>query len=63
VAARQQLNSLAAISVNLLHDLYLEPGSYEWLRARKPVAKAGPSIYIYDLRATTPDRGGGRRSE
>ena len=63
VAARQQLNSLVAISVNLLHDLYLEPGSYEWLRARKPVAKAGESIYIYDLRATTPDRGAGRRSE
>jgi hypothetical protein len=41
---------VAAISVNLLHDLYLEPGTYAWLRARAPIGRAGYSIVLYDLR-------------
>jgi 4-amino-4-deoxy-L-arabinose transferase-like glycosyltransferase len=63
VAERQRLNSLVAISATVLHDLYLEPGSFAWLRARQPVAKAGQSIYIYDLRTSAPDKAGRFRSE
>ncbi|MCL5744999.1 MAG: glycosyltransferase family 39 protein [Acidobacteria bacterium] len=50
VAVREQPNCLAAISATLLHDVYLKPGDFAWLRARKPVARVGYSIYVYDLR-------------
>jgi 4-amino-4-deoxy-L-arabinose transferase-like glycosyltransferase len=43
-------NCLAAISLTMLHDLYLPPGSYSWLRRLRPAARVGYSIWIYDLR-------------
>ena len=47
---RQRMNCIGAISVTLLHDLYIKKGSYEWLRARTPMGTLGNSIYLYDLR-------------
>jgi hypothetical protein len=46
----QSRGCVGAISANLLHDLYLEPGTYAWLRAKKPIGRAGYSIFLYDLR-------------
>ena len=43
-------NCLAAVSVNLLHGLYVEPGAYNWLREQEPIARIGHSIHVYDLR-------------
>lgn len=48
--ARERVNCVGAISVTLLHDVYLKKGSYEWLRARTPMGTLGNSIYLYDLR-------------
>jgi hypothetical protein len=39
-----------AVSVNHLVGLYNSPGDFAWLRDRRPVAKAGKSIWVYDLR-------------
>lgn len=50
IEARKELNCVAAISVTPLHDLYLPPGSYAWVRQLTPMARIGQSIYIYDLR-------------
>jgi hypothetical protein len=47
---RARLNCIAAISVTLLHDIYIQPGSYQWLREMRPIGHAGWSIYLYDLR-------------
>ncbi len=47
---RRSVDCVAAISVSLLNDLYLPPGSYAWLRQRQPDAKIGHSIYVFDLR-------------
>lgn len=47
---RERADCIGAISVTLLHDLYIEPGSYEWLRQKKPIGLVGSSIYLYDLR-------------
>jgi hypothetical protein len=47
---RQNLNCVAAISVTNLYGLYVPPDAYAWLRALKPAAKIGWSIYVYDLR-------------
>jgi hypothetical protein len=47
---RERMDCIGAISVTLLHDLYIPPGSYEWLRRRTPLGTVGNSIYIYDLR-------------
>jgi hypothetical protein len=44
------LNCIAAISVTSLHDIYQQPGNYEWLRRRTPMGKVGYSIYLFDLR-------------
>lgn len=46
----ERMNCIGAISVTLLHDLYIRPGSYEWLRQRTPIGMAGSSVYLYDLR-------------
>jgi len=46
---RQDMDCMAAISVTLLYELYEAPGSFTWLRARKPVDRVG-SIWIYDVR-------------
>lgn len=45
-----RMDCIGAISVTLLHELYIKPGSYEWLRRRTPLGTVGNSIYIYDLR-------------
>ena len=50
IEARKQLDCVAAISVTPLHDVYVAPGSYAWVRQLKPMAKIGQSIYVYDLR-------------
>ena len=47
---RERLDCIGAISVTLLQDLYIRPGSYEWLRQRTPLGTVGSSIYLYDLR-------------
>jgi len=41
---------VSAISMNLLLGLYVEPGSYDWLRGLRPDAVIGHSIRVYDLR-------------
>jgi hypothetical protein len=49
-AERARRDCVAAISATLLHDVYLEPGAYRWLRQMRPSGHAGWSIYLYDLR-------------
>lgn len=46
----EEMDCIGAISVTLLHDLYMDKGDYEWLRKRKPFGMVGTSIYLYDLR-------------
>ncbi len=50
---KPDLNCLAAISVNLVHGLYLPPGSFEWIAKHRPTGNIGHSIYLYDLRKPT----------
>ncbi len=50
VEQRRNVDCVAAISVTLLYDVYIKPGTYQWLRELTPVAKVGYSIYVYDLR-------------
>ena len=47
---RRNLDCIAAVSVTLLRDVYVEPGSYQWLRELEPDERVGHSIYVYDLR-------------
>ncbi len=50
-ADREKVDCIAAISLTPLNDLYLPPGyDFSWLRNLSPIAKAGESIWIYDLR-------------
>jgi hypothetical protein len=44
------MDCMAAISVNLLYGLYTDAGAFSWLRDRRPLARVGGSIYVYDLR-------------
>lgn len=39
----------AAISVTLLQGVYHKREWYSWLRERKPLARVGESIYVYDV--------------
>lgn len=39
----------AAISVTLLQGVYHKREWYTWLRERKPIARVGESIYVYDV--------------
>jgi 4-amino-4-deoxy-L-arabinose transferase-like glycosyltransferase len=48
--ARAEADCVGAISATALQDVYIGSGSYSWLRERKPMAKIGYSIYLYDLR-------------
>ncbi len=50
VEQRRNVDCLAAISVTQLYDVYIKPGTFQWLRELTPVAKVGYSIYVYDLR-------------
>jgi hypothetical protein len=47
---RSKLDCIGAISATILHDVYVKPGQFEWLRQLKPIGNAGYSIYLYDLR-------------
>jgi 4-amino-4-deoxy-L-arabinose transferase-like glycosyltransferase len=51
---RERMDCIGAISVTLLQDLYIRPGSYEWLRQRTPIGTVGSSIYLYDLQKSRP---------
>jgi hypothetical protein len=44
---RRDMDCMVAISATVLSDLYEAPGSFAWLRARKPVDRVG-GIWIYD---------------
>ena len=47
---RASLDCVAAISTNILYDSFANPQQHAWLRALRPSARIGYSIYIYDLR-------------
>ncbi len=47
---RANADCIGAISATALQDVYVGANAYSWLRARKPMAKIGYSIYLYDLR-------------
>ena len=47
---RQKIDCVAAVSATLLHDVYVKPVSYSWLREKAPDARVGYSIFVYDLR-------------
>lgn len=59
---REKLDCVAAISVTPLYGMYVPPGGYDWLREKKPAARIGYSIYIYDLRKqpSLPSNSGAR---
>ncbi|MCW5981842.1 MAG: glycosyltransferase family 39 protein [Bryobacteraceae bacterium] len=46
---RRNMNCVAAVSATLLHDVYVQSGSYAWLREREPFARVGNSIYLYEI--------------
>jgi hypothetical protein len=47
---RAKLDCIGAISVTVLHDVYVKPGEFQWLRELRPMGQVGYSIYLYDLR-------------
>lgn len=47
---RASLDCVGAISTNILYDSFSNPQQHAWLRALRPSARIGYSIYIYDLR-------------
>ena len=47
---RERLDCIGVISHTLLRDLYVRPGSYEWLRQRPQIGLVGSSLALYDLR-------------
>jgi len=47
---RSKLDCIGAISATILHDVYVQPGQFAWLRELKPIGNVGYSIYLYDLR-------------
>ena len=49
-ARPEDADCVVAISATPLHGLYVGRETYAWLRARKPTATIGHSIYLYDLR-------------
>ncbi|HEU0122459.1 MAG TPA: glycosyltransferase family 39 protein [Bryobacteraceae bacterium] len=51
---RGRMNCIGVISATLLHDVYIRPGSYEWLRQRQPAGLIGSSLFLYDLRQANP---------
>lgn len=50
VEKRAAADCVGAISATALQDVYVGANAYSWLRARKPMANIGYSIYLYDLR-------------
>jgi 4-amino-4-deoxy-L-arabinose transferase-like glycosyltransferase len=49
---RERVDCVAAVSATTLYGLYNPVERFAWLRERKPMAKIGYSIYLYDLRKT-----------
>ena len=49
-ANADNLDCVLAISATPLFGQYVGPERFAWLRARKPMAIVGHSIYVYDLR-------------
>jgi len=49
---RERVDCVAAVSATALYGLYNPVERFAWLRERKPMAKIGYSIYLYDLRKT-----------
>jgi hypothetical protein len=47
---RAKVDCVAAVSATQLMGAYVGEDTFRWLRARKPMAKVGYSIYLYDLR-------------
>ncbi len=47
---RERADCLGVISITLLHDVYIDPGSFAWLRERTPVGRVGSSLVLFDLR-------------
>ncbi|MGE5567465.1 MAG: ArnT family glycosyltransferase [Rhodospirillales bacterium] len=45
-----EADCIGAISVTSLRGIYVGENAYSWLLERKPIAKIGYSIYVYDLR-------------
>ena len=41
--------TVAAVSVTVLHDLYVEPGNNAWLREKQAFETIGYSIYLFDV--------------
>jgi hypothetical protein len=58
---REEADCLAAVSVTSLYNLYMQPGEMTWLHGRKPVAKIGYSIYVFDLRRGVTSAGASPR--
>lgn len=50
VAEREEMDCVAAISATQLMGAYMGAEAFRWLRERKPMAKVGYSIYLYDFR-------------
>jgi len=46
----ENLSCVVAVSVNVLTGLYVSPSRFAALRQRKPTARVGYSIYVFDLR-------------
>ena len=49
-AKREEMDCVAAISATQLQGAYVGESAFAWLRVRKPMAKIGYSIYLYDFR-------------
>jgi hypothetical protein len=49
-AERAKVDCIAAVSATQLMGAYVGEDAFRWLRERKPMAKVGYSIYLYDLR-------------
>ena len=47
---RAKVDCVAAVSATQLMGAYVGEDTFRWLRERKPMAKVGYSIYLYDLR-------------
>lgn len=47
---RDRMDCIGAISLTFLQDVYIRPGSYQWLRERTPIGLVGSSIALFDLR-------------
>lgn len=50
---QKEMDCVAAVSATQLQGAYVGENAFAWLRARKPMAKIGYSIYLYDFRRGT----------